>query len=61
MNSKQILQEMEKVLLRYRSGLINKDQSRQELDILSAMLKAYDLTVIQEKVERLEAVIEGRR
>ncbi len=61
MDSKQILKEMERILLKYRSGLISKDQSSQELDILSAMIKAYDLTVIEEKLERLEAVIEGRK
>jgi hypothetical protein len=61
MNTKQILKDIEKVLLRYRAGLISLDQSKQELSLLSAMLKAYESTVMEEKIERLEAVIEGRR
>jgi hypothetical protein len=61
MNTKQILKDIEKVLLRYRAGLISLDQSKQELSLLSAMLKAYETTVMEEKIERLEAVIEGRR
>jgi hypothetical protein len=61
MNTKQILKDIEKVLQRYRAGLISLDQSKQELSLLSAMLKAYESTVMEEKIERLEAVIEGRR
>ena len=61
MHSQEIATEMEKVLIRYRAGLINLEQSRQELSLLVGMLKAYETTVVEEKIDRLEAIIESRR
>ncbi len=37
MHSQEIATEMEKVLIRYRAGLINLEQSRQELSLLVGM------------------------
>lgn len=56
-----IAKELNKTLIRYRAGLISLDQSRQELAMLMTLLKAYETTVIEEKISRLEAVLEGRR
>ncbi len=56
-----IAKELNKTLIRYRAGLISLDQSRQELALLMTLLKAYETTVIEEKISRLEAVLEGRR
>ena len=61
MISQNILSELNKTLIRYRAGLISLDQSRQELALLMTLLKAYETTVIEEKISRLEAVLEGRR
>lgn len=56
-----IAKELNKTLLRYRAGLISLEQSRQELAILMTMLKAYETTALEEKIDRIEAVLEGRR
>lgn len=61
MNSEQIAREVEKTLLRYRAGLLSLDQARQELALLVVMLKAYETTVIEAKLDRIEAVLEERR
>jgi hypothetical protein len=60
MDSMSIARELQKTLTRYRAGLISQEQSRQELYILIAMLKAYETTVIEERIEHLEAVMEER-
>ena len=56
-----IAKELNKTLIRYRAGLISLDQSRQELALLVVMLKAYETTVIEDKLDKIEAVLEGRR
>ena len=61
MRAHEISNEIEKTLIRYRSGLISLDQSRQELSLLVVMLKAYETTVLEGKIDRLEAIIESRR
>ncbi len=61
MNSREIAKEVEKTLLRYRAGLISLEQSRQELALLVVMLKALETVVLEERLDRLEAVLEGRR
>lgn len=61
MNSEEISRQVEKTLLRYRAGLLSLDQARQELALLVVMLKAYETTVLENKLDRIEAVLEGRR
>jgi len=61
MRSEGIAKEIQRTLLRYRAGLISLDQSRQELALLVVMLKAYETTVIEDKLDKIEAVLEGRR
>lgn len=61
MNSEQIANELERTLLRYRAGLIGLTQARQELALLLAALKAREQAVIEAKLDRIEAVLEGRR
>jgi hypothetical protein len=56
-----IAKELNKTLIRYRAGLISLDQSRQELALLMTLLKAYETTVIEDKLDKIEAVLEGRR
>jgi 3-deoxy-D-arabino-heptulosonate 7-phosphate (DAHP) synthase class II len=60
-DSRAIAQELQRTLLRYRAGLINGAKAKEELAILQTMLKAYEQAEIEEKLARLEAVLEGRR
>jgi len=61
MESQDILRELKKVLIRYRTGLISIEQCRQEVSILAVMLKAYEDTVMEEKLDRIQMVIGDRR
>jgi hypothetical protein len=61
MDSQDILRELKKVLIRYRTGLISIEQCRQEVSILATMLKAYEDTVMEEKLDRIQMVIGDRR
>lgn len=61
MRADQIVNELEKTLIRYRSGLISLEQSRQELSLLAVMLKAYDTVLLDERLDRLEERLETRR
>ena len=59
-NAERILAEMDGILTRYRAGLLGSQDARQEISILEAMLKAYDATLIEERISLLESVMEGR-
>lgn len=61
MDSKAIGQELNRTLLRYRAGLIDGARAKEELAILQTMLKAHEQMEIEEKLARIEAVMEGRR
>ena len=61
MDSRMILKELQQTLVRYRAGLISKEQSREELTYLMAMLKAYEMTTLENRIEQLEAVLLDRR
>ena len=61
MVSQNILKELNKTLVRYRAGLIDLQRCRQELSLLIAMLKAYEDTVMEEKLDRIQAILEERR
>ena len=60
MDSEQIARGIERTLLRYQKGLIPLQQARQELYLLQAALKAREQAVLETKIERLEAIMEGR-
>ena len=60
MNSEQIAKDIERTLLRHRAGLITIQDARQQLSLLQAALKAREMAVLEEKLERLEAILEGR-
>ena len=61
MVSQNILKELNKTLVRYRAGIIDLQRCRQELALLIAMLKAYEDTVLEEKLDRIQSVIEERK
>ena len=56
-----ILDELNKTLIRYRAGIIDLQRCRQELSLMLAMLKAYEDTVLEEKLDRIQSVMEERR
>lgn len=60
MNGEKLAVEMEKLLVRYRAGLISLDQAKAELALLVGFLKAYEMTVAEEKLKYLEAMLEER-
>ncbi len=61
MNSQDIAKDLERTLLRYRRGLIPLKQAREELALLQALLKAQEQAILEEKLARIEAVLEGRQ
>ena len=61
MISQNILSELNKTLIRYRAGIIDLQRCRQELSLLIAMLKAYEDTVMEEKIDRIQAILEERQ
>jgi len=52
--------ELGQVLQRYKSGLVDIQQARQEVALLLAILKAEEQAEIEAKLERIEAVLEAR-
>jgi transposase-like protein len=56
----EIATTMDAVLQRYQGGRIDAEQARQELAILSGQLKAAELVVLAEKLDRIEAALERR-
>ncbi len=61
LNSRDISEQLETVLTRYRAGEIDEAQAKLEQAILQSMLKAIEQTELATKLERLEAVIHSRR
>ena len=60
MNSQAIAREMEKVLLRWRAGLISEERASKEIAILQAMLRAWDQAELERKLDALRATLEAR-
>ena len=56
----EILGLLVNLLGRLRSGEVTREQAQREGFILSGLLKAYEATKLEHKVEALEAVIKGR-
>ena len=61
MITQNILSELNKTLIRYRAGIIDLQRCRQELSLLVAMMRAYEDTVLEEKLDRIQSVIEERK
>lgn len=61
LDSGDIAREIHQTLLRYRAGIIDKEQATKELSLLMAMLKAHEQSEIEEKLDRIEAVLLERR
>ena len=61
LNSRDIGEQLETVLTRYRAGEIDESQAKLEQAVLQSMLKAIEQTDLATKLERLQAVIGSRR
>ncbi len=61
LNSSDISEQLQTVLIRYRTGEIDESQAKLEQAILQSMLKATEQTELATKLERLEAVVQSRR
>jgi len=60
LDSQAVAVELDRVLQRYKAGLMDIQQARQELALLLAILKAQEQGQIEGKLERLEAILEVR-
>jgi len=61
LNSREIGEQLQGVLARYRAGEIDESQAKLEQAVLQSMLKAIEQTHLAAKLERLDAVIGSRR
>lgn len=61
LNSSDIGEQLQMVLIRYRAGEIDESQAKLEQTILQSMLKGIEQTELANKLERLEAIIQSRR
>ena len=61
LNSRDIGEQLEDILARYRAGEIEESQAKLEQAVLQSMLKAIEQTELATKLERLEAVVASRR
>ena len=61
LDSEAIAEELDDLLQRYQSGLVDTRTARDEVALLVAALKVEEQAVIEKKLERLESVLEDRR
>lgn len=61
MDMKALAKELRRILIRYRAGMIGLEECRQEQSIILALMKLYEMTYLEERLDRLEAVMEDRR
>ena len=61
LNSNDISEQLQTVLIQYRAGEIDESQAKLEQTILQSMLKGIEQTELANKLERLEAIIQSRR
>lgn len=60
LDSETVARGLAETLQRYKTGLIDIDRAREELALYTAMLRAEDQAILEEKLERIEAVLETR-
>ncbi len=61
LDSQAIARELDSLLQRYKAGLLDAEQARDELALLLAILKAEEQAIMEKKLEAIEAVVESRR
>ena len=60
MDSKLIAREFVLVYKQLKGGIITPEEAKLQQSLLTGMLKAYEQAELQEKVDRIEAILEGR-
>lgn len=61
LDAEQIAEQLQDLLERYRAGQVDQAAARQEIAILQSLLKAYESSELEGKMDRIEAALEGRR
>lgn len=61
MNAESIGRDLELTLLKYKRGLIPLSQAKEELSFTLALLKAYDMASLEQRIEKLEDIYEARK
>ena len=61
LDSKEIAEQLQLVLERYKTGEIDESQAKLEQALLQSMLKAIEQTELAAKLERLESILQLRR
>ena len=61
LDSKEIAEQLQAVLERYKAGEIDESQAKSEQSILQSMLKGIEQTELAAKLERLESILRSRR
>ncbi|MGE5294210.1 MAG: hypothetical protein ACM3VT_05225 [Solirubrobacterales bacterium] len=61
LNSGDIAEELQGILVRFRAGDISEPQAKLEQAVLQSTLKAIEQTELAAKLEQLEPVIQSRR
>ena len=61
LDSKEIAEQLQAVLERYKAGEIDESQAKSEQTILQSMLKGIEQTELAAKLERLESILRSRR
>jgi|GEM_PF-545550 len=59
-NSQDILIEFSNLLNRIRAGDITKDQAVKENYVLANLLKAYEILIVEKKIDSIKSIIGGR-
>jgi hypothetical protein len=60
LNAQEIIGEIVNLLQRLKSGEITREQAYRENYILMNILKAYEASILEKKIDTLEAIIQGR-
>jgi len=60
-NARDVAGKLVDTLERYKAGLLDAGQARQELFLLQGVLKAQEQTILEEKLDRIEAALDQRR
>jgi transposase len=61
LDSRDIAEQLQLVLERYKAGQIDEAQAKQEQTILQSMLKAIEQTELVARLEKIESVVNSRR
>ncbi len=60
LNAQEIIGEIVNLLQRLKSGEITREQAYRENNILMNILKAYEASILEKKIDTLEAILQGR-